>query len=105
LRAIAVIGEGRYPDLPEVPTMAESGVPLSLFFWTGMLAPAGTPIAVVGKLSATLNDVLRNAELKESMAKLGLQPGGGSPQEFAAFLDAEKAAWANAVATTGVKLD
>ncbi len=105
LRAIAVIGEGRYPDLPEVPTMAESGVPLSLFFWTGMLAPAGVPADVIGKLNATLNDVLRNAELKESMAKLGLQPKGGSPQDFAAFLDAEKAAWANAVTTTGVKLD
>jgi len=105
LRAVAVIGEGRYPDLPEVPTMAESGVPLTLGFWSGLLAPAGIPADVVRKLNGTLNDVLHTAELKESMAKLGLQPKGGSPQDFAAFLDAEKAAWADAVAITGVKLD
>jgi len=105
LRAVAVIGEGRYPDLPEVPTMAESGVPLTLGFWSGVLAPAGVPEDVVRKLNGTLNEVLRTAELKESMAKLGLQPKGGSPREFAAFLDDEKAAWANAVALTGVKLE
>jgi len=105
LRAVAVIGEGRYPDLPEVPTMAESGVPLTLGFWSGLLAPAGVPEDVVRKLNGTLNEVLHTAELKESMAKLGLQPKGGSPREFAAFLDDEKAAWANAVAITGVKLD
>jgi tripartite-type tricarboxylate transporter receptor subunit TctC len=105
LRAIAVIGESRYPELPEVPTMAESGVPLSLMFWTGMLAPAGVPADVLRKLNVTLNDSLRNADLKESMAKLGLQPKGGSPEEFAAFLDAEKIAWAHAVETTGIKLD
>jgi tripartite-type tricarboxylate transporter receptor subunit TctC len=105
LRAIAVIGDGRYPDLPDVPTMAESGVPLTLGFWSGILAPAAVPAEVVRRLNASLNDVLRNSELKESMAKLGLQPKGGSPQDFGAFLDAEKAAWANAVNTTGVKLD
>ena len=105
LRAVAVIGEGRYPDLAEVPTMAESGVPLTLGFWSGLLAPAGVPEDVVRKLNGTLNEVLRTAELRESMAKLGLQPKGGSPREFAGFLDDEKAAWANAVAITGVKLE
>ena len=105
LRAVAVIGEGRYPDLAEVPTMTESGVPLTLGFWSGLLAPAGVPEDVVRKLNGTLNDVLRTGELKESMAKLGLQPKGGSPREFAGFLDDEKAAWANAVAITGVKLE
>jgi len=105
LRAVAVIGEGRYPDLAEVPTMAESGVPLTLGFWSGLLAPAGVPDDVVRKLNGTLNEVLRTAELRESMAKLGLQPKGGSPREFAGFLDDEKAAWANAVAITGVKLE
>ncbi|MEA2990601.1 MAG: hypothetical protein QOG83_3312 [Alphaproteobacteria bacterium] len=105
LRAIAVIGEGRYPDLPDVPTMAESGVPLALTFWTGLLAPAGVPAEIVGKLNATLNDVLRSRELKDSMAKLGVQPNPGTPQDFGNFLLAEMKEWSSAVMVTGVKLD
>ena len=89
LRAIAVIGEGRYADLPDVPTMAESGVPLRLRFWTGLLAPAATPPDVVQKLNTTLNEVLANPELKASMAKLGLLPKTGTPQQFVTFLEAE----------------
>ncbi len=105
LRAIAVIGEERYADLPDVPTMAESGVPLSFTFWTGLLAPAATPPDVVQKLNATLNEVLANPELKASMAKLGLLPKPGTPQQFDAFLEAEAREWARAVGLTGVKID
>jgi len=105
LRAIAVIGEERYADLPDVPTMAESGVPLSFTFWTGMLAPAATPPDVLQKLNATLNDVLANPELKASMAKLGLLPKPGTRQQFGAFLEAESRAWVRAVGLTGVKID
>ena len=93
LRAIAVIGEERYADLPDVPTMAESGVPLSFTFWTGLLAPAATPPDVLQKLNATLNEVLANPELKASMAKLGLLPKPGTPQQFNAFLEAEAREW------------
>jgi tripartite-type tricarboxylate transporter receptor subunit TctC len=105
LRAIAVIGEERYADLPEIPTMAESGVPLSFTFWTGLLAPAATPPDVLQKLNATLNDVLANPELKASMAKLGLLPKPGTPQQFNAFLEAEAREWSQAVGLTGVKID
>jgi tripartite-type tricarboxylate transporter receptor subunit TctC len=105
LRALAVIGEGRYRDLPEVPTMVESGVPLAFTFWTGLLAPKGTPADVMQKLNTTLNDVLQTPELKDSMAKLGLDPKPGSPKEFADFLDAEKREWGNAVQVTGVKIE
>ena len=105
LRALAVIGEGRYRDLPHVPTMVESGVPLAFTFWGGLLAPKGTPADVMEKLNTTLNEVLRNPELKESMAKLGLDPKPGSPQEFADFLDAEKREWGNAVQVTGVRIE
>ena len=105
LRAIAVIGEGRYADLPDVPTMDESGVPLRFTFWSGLLVPAATPPDVVRKLNATLNNVLANPELKASMAKLGLLPKPGSPQQFATFLEAEAREWAEAVGLTGVKID
>ena len=69
--------------------MAESGVPLSFTFWTGLLAPAATPPDVLQKLNAALNEVLANPELKASMAKLGLMPKPGTPQQFDAFLEAE----------------
>jgi tripartite-type tricarboxylate transporter receptor subunit TctC len=105
LRALAVIGEGRYRDLPDVPTMVESGVPLAFTFWGGLLAPKGIPAEVLQKLNGTLNEVLRNPELKESMAKLGLDPKPGTPQQFADFLDAEKREWGNAVQVTGVKIE
>jgi tripartite-type tricarboxylate transporter receptor subunit TctC len=105
LRAIAVVGEGRYADLPDVPTMAESGVPLSFTFWTGLLAPAGIPADALRTLNGALNDVLANPELKASMAKLGLLPKPGTPQEFAEFLKAEGRVWADAVNLTGVKVE
>ena len=105
LRAIAVIGEGRYADLPDVPTLAESGVPLRFEFWTGLLAPAATPPDVVHKLSTTLNEVLASPEMKASMAKLGLLPKVGTPQQFLKFLEAERNDWIEAVGLTGVKID
>jgi tripartite-type tricarboxylate transporter receptor subunit TctC len=105
LRALAVIGEERYADLPGIPTMAESGVPLSFTFWTGLLAPAATPPDVVQKLNAALNEVLASPELKASMAKLGLLPKPGTPQQFGAFLEAEAREWSQAVGLTGVKID
>lgn len=105
LKAIAVIGEGRYADLPDVPTMDESGVPLSFTFWTGLLAPAATPPDIVQKLNATLNEVLASPELQASMAKLGLLPKIGTPQQFLTFLDAERRDWIEAVGLTGVKIE
>ena len=105
LRAIAVIGEGRFADLPDVPTMAESGVPLTFTFWTGLLAPAGIPADALKLLNTTLNGVLANPELKSSMSRLGLQPNPGTPEKFGAFLEAERLAWAEAVKLTGVKIE
>ena len=105
LRAIAVIGEGRYADMPDIPTIEESGVPMTFTFWSGLLAPAATPPDIVQKLNATLNEVLATPELKASMAKLGLLPRLGTPQQFGAFLEAERRAWADAVDVTGVKID
>jgi len=106
LKAIAVTGAARYPDLPDVPTMIESGFPqLSLGFWAGLMAPVAIPADVGRKLNTTLNNVLLSSEMKTSMAKLGLQPKASSPQEFGEFLQAEMRDWAAAVTATGVKLD
>ena len=105
LRAIAVIGDGRYADLPDIPTMAESGVPLHFGFWSGLLAPAATPPDIVQKLNSTLNEVLASSELKASMAKLGLLPKIGTPQQFLTFLEAERRDWFEAVGLTGVKIE
>ncbi len=105
LRAIAVIGEGRYADLPDVPTMAESGVPLSLTFWTGILAPAGDARRRVGNAQRHLNDVLANPELKESMAKLGLRRSPARRRTSAAFLEAERPPGPTPSALTGVKIE
>jgi tripartite-type tricarboxylate transporter receptor subunit TctC len=106
LKAIAVTGATRYPDLPNVPTMSESGYPkLSLGFWAGVLAPAAIPPEVARKLNSTLNAVLVSPEMKVAMAKLGLQPKAVTPQDFTEFLQTEMRDWAAAVEATGVKLD
>jgi tripartite-type tricarboxylate transporter receptor subunit TctC len=106
LKAIAVTGAERYPELPDVPTMIESGYPqLSLGFWAGILAPAQTPADVMRTLGTTLTTVLLSNDMKANMAKLGLQPKASSPQEFGEFLLHEMRDWSAAVAATGVKLD
>jgi tripartite-type tricarboxylate transporter receptor subunit TctC len=106
LRAIAQWGRTREPDLPDVPTMIESGFPgLSLGFWVGLWAPAGTPAAIVDKLNAETNAALRSPEMKASMRRLGVDRSPGTPAEFAAFIADEAPKWADIVKTSGVKID
>jgi tripartite-type tricarboxylate transporter receptor subunit TctC len=102
MRALAITSAARSPDLPDVPTMSECGLPeLTLDFWAGMLAPAGTPPAVVDKLNAAINASLRSPEMKASMSKLGFEAKIGSPQEFAAFIAEELPRWAEIVKSVG----
>jgi tripartite-type tricarboxylate transporter receptor subunit TctC len=106
LRAISVWGPTRFPELPDVPTMMESGFPgLSLYFWSGLWVPAGTPAAIVDKLNAATNAALRSPEMKASMDKLGIEATIGSPQDFAAFIADEAPKWARIVEASGVKVD
>ena len=105
-RAVAVTGTGRSPDLPDVPTMIESGYPdYRLTFWTGVLAPAGTPPAFVGKLNAAINEGLQSADMRESLAKFNVEPNVTSPQEFSAFLAAEARKWSDVVKATNIKVE
>lgn len=108
LRAIAFTGARRSPELPEVATIAESGFPELAFdpdAWAGILAPAGTPSAIVTRLNAATNDSLASPELRASLIRLGYEPKRTSPQEFAAFLDAERRRWPPIVQAAGLKAD
>jgi tripartite-type tricarboxylate transporter receptor subunit TctC len=94
VRAIAVTSEARNPDLPDVPTMAQSGFPqLTRGDWVGFWAPAGTSPDIVNRLNHEFNSGLTTSEMKAAMKKLGFEPTVGLPQEFAAFIRDEIEAW------------
>jgi tripartite-type tricarboxylate transporter receptor subunit TctC len=104
LRPLVVTSEARSPDLPDVPTMAEVGLPrLTRGFWTALLGPAGTPSRIVNRLNAEINASLSTSEMKASLAKLGYEPKGGSPQDFAALLVEEIQAWKSAANAAGIE--
>ena len=106
VRALAVASQKRWPELPEVPTMAEVGFPGFLSgSWYGLLAPAATPPAIVDKINATVNGILRSKEAQVSFAKLGIDPNVGSPQDFAAELARQVVQWDAVVKETGVKVE
>jgi len=106
VRALAVMSPQRLPALPDVPTMVESGhsgfPPAS---WTGVLAPAGTPAAVVGKLNAVINQGLQSPEIKDNFARFSAEAKIGSPQDFADFIAAEAPKWAALVKASAAKVE
>jgi tripartite-type tricarboxylate transporter receptor subunit TctC len=106
LRALAVATETRSPMLPGVPTTAESGYPkLLASFWSGLLAPTGTPAAIVEKLNVAVNDILKSKDAQDGLARLNAEAKIGSPQDFAAFIAVEAPRWAGIANATGIKVD
>jgi tripartite-type tricarboxylate transporter receptor subunit TctC len=106
IRAIAQWGKSRETDLPDVPTMIESGFPgLSLGFWVGLWAPAGTPRPIVDELNRATNAALGSAPMKDSMARLGIAPSIGSVKDFEAFIADEAPRWAEIVKVSGTQID
>jgi tripartite-type tricarboxylate transporter receptor subunit TctC len=106
LRALAVATEARSPLLPEVPTTAESGYPkIIASFWSGLLAPAGTPAAIVERLNAAANEILKSKEAQAGLARLGAEARIGAPRDFAAFIAAETPRWAAIASETGIKVE
>ncbi len=106
LRALAVTSAKRSPELPEVPTIAESGYPgFEANTWYGLLAPAGTPAPIVVMLNAEVNRVLATPEVRGRLASEGGDTLGGSPEQFASFLKAEHAKWGRVVRDSGAKAD
>ena len=99
LRILAVMSPERAPTFPQVPTFVESGYPNMLVeTWYGMLAPAGTPPAIVAKMNAEINQLLMLPEVKEAMAKQSVDPAGGKPERFDALLRKEIKLWTQVVA-------
>jgi tripartite-type tricarboxylate transporter receptor subunit TctC len=106
IRAIAQWGPSREPELPDVPTMIESGFPgLSLGFWAGLWAPAGTPQAIIDTLNASTNRVLDMPQTRQAMQRLGVAPRIGSPKDFADFIAAEAPKWKRIVEASGVQIN
>lgn len=94
VRALGVSSLKRLDVLPDVPTLDESGVKgYETIAWGGAVAPAGTPADVIEKLNAYLNKALQSPEVQQSLARLGAEPAGGSPEDFKRMMDAETAKW------------
>ncbi len=106
LRAIAVTSLKRAPALPDVPTIAESGLPgFEASSWFGILAPAGTPAPIVAKINAEVNKWLQSPDAKEQLLAQGAEAAGGSPEQFVAHIRAETDKWAKVVKASGAKVD
>ena len=106
LRALAVTSPKRLANYPDVPTVAELGYPgFEAATWSGLLAPAGTPKAIIDKLNAEANRALATDAMKKQLHDEGSTPLGGTPEQFAAFIKSEYAKWGGAVRDAGIKLD
>jgi tripartite-type tricarboxylate transporter receptor subunit TctC len=104
LKALAVTQTTRAAIAPDVPTMAESGLPgYSAGIWMGLLAPAGTPPEIVDKLSQAAGEALKSKEVQTLLRTTGVDPMGGTPAEFARFIAAETAKWDRVAAAAGLK--
>jgi tripartite-type tricarboxylate transporter receptor subunit TctC len=106
LRAIAVLAPARTALLPEVPTSAEAGMPgLEAGTWYTVLAPAGSPKAIVDKLNAQINASLNDAAFRKRVVEMGVTPMGGAPADVTRYIASESPKWGELVKSAGIKLD
>jgi len=106
VRALAVSGEQRSVGFPDLPTVAEAGVPgYAAPTWSGLIGPAGMPRPIVDKLNAAVNRALQTQAFKERFASIGDEPGGGSPEDFGNLIKADFAKWKDVVQRSGAKLE
>ena len=104
LRPIAITSKKRSPLLPDVPSFTEAGYPkVVVLNWQGLIAPKGTPKAVIDKLNAAANEALKDPQLRELMLSQGNEIGGGSPADFAALIKSESAKWSAVVKLANIK--
>ena len=106
LRGLGVTSAKRSAVAPDVPTIAEAGVPgYGADAWYGLLAPRGTPAAVITKLSSTMGAALASPKIKEKMLTQGVEPAGGTPAQFRAFLMSEMEKWGKVVKQAGIRVE
>ena len=106
VRALAVTTPERVAVAPEIPTIAEAGFPGAVSTsWTGVLAPAGTPKAVIAKLNAEIHKALQSPDIKSVLTNAGAEPVGTSPEQFGSYLKAELGKWGKVVRATGATAD
>jgi tripartite-type tricarboxylate transporter receptor subunit TctC len=106
LRALAIVGPKRAPELPDVPAMPELGYPaVTSGAWTALMAPRDTPPAVIANLNAATNTALKGDAMKSALSKLGAQPRGGTPQDLTDHIQRETAKWKPIVAALKLHVD
>jgi tripartite-type tricarboxylate transporter receptor subunit TctC len=100
---LGVSGAARSAAFPDLPTIGEAVPGYLAPTWTGVIAPAGVPRAIVDKLNAAINQAIKSEAFKEKFAKIGDEPGGGTPEDFAATIKADSAKWGDVIKRAGIK--
>jgi tripartite-type tricarboxylate transporter receptor subunit TctC len=104
LRPIAITSKKRSPLLPSIPTFAEMGYPrVEVLNWQGLIAPKGTPKAIIDNLNAAANEALKDPQLREIMLSQGNEIGGGTPADFSALVNLEAVKWRAVVKAANIK--
>ena len=105
-RLIAVSSEKRYSHLPDLPTVAEQGFPgFDSYGWNGILAPAGTPHAVILRLNREINEILQLNDVKALLNNSQIEIAGGTPEEFTALIRREAERWGPVIRASGARID
>ncbi len=106
LRPLALMGGSRNAAFPDVPTVAEAGVPdFNATSWMGVLAPAGTPKAVIERISSDFQEVIKSAEIRDKLAGLGAVPVGSDPAQFQTLIDRDRKQYARLIKERGISVD
>jgi tripartite-type tricarboxylate transporter receptor subunit TctC len=106
VRPLAVSGARRSPGFPDLPTVAEAGVPgYAAPTWSGVIAPAGVPRPIIERLNAAINRAIASQVFRDRFASIGDEPAGGSPEDFAEVIRADSAKWGDVIRRAGARLD
>ncbi len=100
-----LVVSSKSPVFPEIPTLTELGYPIDIDTWYGLLAPAGTPKDIIAKLNAEVNRILNSQDIKDRTRSQGIELGGSTPGEFAAFIKADIAKWGTVIRDARITID